>query len=960
MTGVQAGEKADARQRSLAGSPGVFAIIKAQEGTWLALLIFLFAFALRYLYNAVFMEHRIAHFGDAYNFLRSGSALLQAAATSGGIAEFFAKIYQPAETHVQLLQSMTSMNLTDRLLIDGPVFPAYLAAIEWITGVDPSNPIFDAHSVQLCLCNSFVDSLACVLVYFAGRFAFNKKTAAIAGLLFASYPAAIINTQHCYSEPFSYFLLSAWTAIVLSVVLRHSSRLRLSPTLSWMGIGLVSGLLMLSKPAFVMLPPMVATVCVAIALVRLYVLKKGESRLSGFKALFSSYCKNGILAAVGAVLILTPWVLFNKAASGQYSVFVNRVPSFNIFHGNQIKTDAWRCYPFIGTFPGDSAHVIASLANDAKQDPATFVGLQFKKIARLWSGEWNEYHYSLFGIPLDAQNIYHQILLLLGTLGLSCYLFLSRHKTLSRSFTASAILGTIVLFHFAYIPFEAISRYAITAMPACILLASALLSATFAKRKSSILIGLLVVSALVFYAISLTGQTATSIAGMLPTNALSLAPVIATGISLLALLLCGAMSLRLLSTLLEGEKARAKATCLLALALALAGVVTSIYTIQSQDWKEWSCKIVPGVKISQSILLPSDFAPKSKTAFVLLDISSDILSAPLSVEVNDHLLKEPLVPLAQLQPDNTDIVQCLAIQAEGMSRDVRGFRNWWVIPFDASLLKSGASNTISLSSHDESAGLKIFGDYRTSSGGEKEDGSFYLPSLRSFSYTKGFTTFDHRDPRVFEKLDVKGKTQVATADLSDSAGVQSGAYRMRFLLPTAASDLKDSVVSPAVSALLNKPLILQENPKQVSGQDPSTFIPAVSVVQLPQLPYGLRFEYSCDIKKLAGERPCFVSLSFTGQDENGVTHSWTSRWQPIGIAKTSSFKTTSFSDTVPDEMAHLQRLEIHPMFSPFQPDYLFLHKKAALNSGIEVKNACLRFLPSLDLPPLEKREFELF
>jgi hypothetical protein len=154
------------------------------------LLIFSFAFILRYLYNAVFMEHRIAHFGDAYNFLRSGTCLLEAAASSHTPMELIGKIYHASAPQTQLLQSMTSMKLTDRLLIDGPVYPAYLAIVEWLSGVNPFNPIFDSHTVQISLCNSFVDALSCVFIYLAGRLAFNRRIALFAAVLFAIYPAA--------------------------------------------------------------------------------------------------------------------------------------------------------------------------------------------------------------------------------------------------------------------------------------------------------------------------------------------------------------------------------------------------------------------------------------------------------------------------------------------------------------------------------------------------------------------------------------------------------------------------------------------------------------------------------------------------------------------------------------------------------------------------------------------------
>ena len=953
----------------------------AKRAAWLSNLlppvaIFLTAFALRYLYNAVFMEHRIAHFGDAYNFMRTGSCLLEALTGSHSFTAFLDKIYHPVQAQAQLLQSMTSMNLTDRLMIDGPVFPAYLALVEWLTGVNPGNPIFDAHSVQICLCNAFIDSLTCVLVYFSARLAFERRTALLAGILFAIYPAAIINTQHCYSEPFSYFLLSCWTFLLLSLLLRHTRRPILR-ALSWVGSGAFSGLMMLSKPAFILLPPMVTAILLPLSIFAAF--KAGKLPAFVFNGL-----KKAGLALLGAVIVLSPWVLFNKAATGQYSVFVNRVPSFNIFHGNQIGTDAWRCYPFYGTFPGESKLVISSLIEDAKKEPLQFLGLQFKKVARLWSGVWNEYHYSLFGLPLELQSLFHQLLLLGGALGLAYQLVRAKTKTLSREFKAAGLLGCIILFHFAYIPFEAISRYAITAMPAVIILFSSLIAAVSRNKKASLALEKTGAIALFgFFILAQSGTIANVIASCLAgtgsesnTSLLQLAPVLALGLDALCLAGCVYYSAKLLAALIEDKTAWRFSLLLPSMLGLLALLVAGFYTVQSHDWKEWSCKVSPEQSISQTISLPQSFQAPAQTAFVLIDLSSNTLAAPLQVKVNGQLLSDPLVPLAQFQPNNADILQCLAIQAEGMSRDVRGFRNWWVLPFSSTILKQG-ENSIELSSQDKITDIVVYGDFPSSSASTAADtdGETYLPSLRSFSYTKGFTTFDHRDPRVFEKQQILGKTLESklirkdgtdSKDLSQADGVQSGRYRIRILVPEQKAAVAPDLTGPARAALdrlIAAPTqLVSEPPQQVTGNNPLSFLPAQSVIKLPgNLPAGTRFNFSCQTRSVAGKRPYFVSLSFTGIDREKKPHSWTSKWQPIGIASSEIFRTTSFADLIPEEILSLENLEIHPMFSPFQPDYLFLKKKDALKSQIEIKNAELSFLPPLDIEAkAEARSWKLY
>jgi 4-amino-4-deoxy-L-arabinose transferase-like glycosyltransferase len=922
--------------------------------------IFAIAFALRYLYNAVFMEHRIAHFGDAYNFLRSGTCLLEAASSSHNVFEYIHKIYYAAAPQAQILQSMTSMKLMDRLLIDGPVYPSYLALVQWLSGINPANPIFDAHSVQICLCNSVVDALACVFIYVCGMLAFNRRAGLIAGLLFATYPAAIINTQHCYSEPFSYFLLSIWTACTLFASLRHT-RKPVMQALAWFGIGLFSALMMLAKPAFILLPPMVFTALLPL----IYLRNKNRLHSLAWKTLLL----NGMTLAIGIALPLIPWACFNKAASGQYSIFVNRVPSFNIFHGNQLKTDGWRAYPYYGTFPGDSKLVIASLLEDAKKEPLPFIGLQFKKIARLWSGVWNEYHYSLFGIPIEVQSLYHQLLLLLGSLSLLSLIFAGRNQVFSRSFSSAIVLGVIVLFHFVYIPFEAISRYAITAIPAiCILIAAMFSKIAHQKLPTSKLLGVLFFSTISFVIVAASGITANSIASIFPQLPLWTCPVLATLVDLTCLLVSFIAACNFLSAVISNKNARRFALASEAILFSLVGIVAAFYTIQSHDWKEWNCLLSKDFGVVQKIRLPADFsAPRASTAFILMDLDSQTLAPPVTVHLNGRELTETPVPLAQFQPNNSDILQCLAIQAEGMSRDVRGFRHWWVVPFPSELLKAGSENQIRVDS--ALATVKLFGDFAETKPGTGVDGFSYLPSLRSFSYTKGFTTFDHRDPRVMEKMEVLGSTAPVSGDLSQSFGTQYGNYRIRILLPVNeptqgdAARNADSGVQTSNQTDLPEPVTLlsEDETQHVNGNNPASFVPRISSINLPTgLPDGTRFQFSCKTRSIKGTHAYFVGLTFTGTDERGKQNAWNSKWQPIGISASREFKITSFSDIIPAEVLAWKHLQVHPMFSPFQPDYLFLKRREALKSTIDVSSAHLSFLPPLNLPTLEARSWRIY
>lgn len=970
---------------------------------WLQpLFVFVFAFALRWLYVCVFLEHRIAHFGDAYNFLRSGTCLLQAVQSSHNFMDFLAKIYHAPAAQAQILQSMTSFNLTDRLLIDGPIFPAYLALIEWISGVNAFKPIFDAYSQQLCLCNAALDALSCLLIYFCGRLAFERKTGLIAGLSFALYPPAIINTQHCYSEPFSYFLLCIWTALGLSVLLRHTKARTVSAP-AWTALGLSTGALMLSKPAFVLLAPMALAALLPISIMREMNSRQTNesfvrSLLASIMPLLRKYAINAAFAALGLSIVLAPWVCFNHSASGQYSVFVNRVPSFNIFHGNQLRTDGWRCYPYCGSFPGDTKLVLASLLEDAKEKPLAFIGLQFKKIARLWSGVWNEYHYLLFGLSLQFQSLIHQLLLLCATVSLSYLLFRSRHKTLSRSFSAATLLGTIIAFHFAYIPFEAISRYAITAMPAVVLLSAFLINKCFDAQQSTrnAFIKLLLAASCSLLLISSSGELSSSFASLLPIAALEIAPYLALALDGVSLFFCFVLLQKLLCALqAESKEKNRKIFMLIPGALCtLTFMVAAFYTIQSFDWREWHCALNSKQQVRQVIQLPSIIGG-TNTAFVLIDLSSQTLAAPIAVKVNGQLLSEKPFPLAQLQPNNSDILQCLAIQGEGMSLDLRSYRMWWVLPFEKTILKAGQKNLIEVSCPEDSAKACVYGDFPQQDASRQ---SSFLPSLRSFSYTKGFTTFDHRDPRVFEEIRLQGKTVESSRsggrkgsdecgnsqDLSEAIGKQYGSFRIRLMIPAHASA---SVISadPADPVLKNQPhdeVLLEkqtdanlrsktstcepielvgEQPQLVIGANPASFTPQVPVIKLgSDMPAGTRIYFSCQTRAIKGNQPCFVKLAFSGVDKNNTVRVWNSMWQPIGIPASKEFKETTFSDFIPEDILRLKNLEIRPLFSPCLPDYVFLKRKQAIKTSMEIRRARLFFLRPLSIPSLENRTWTVY
>jgi len=214
------------------------------------LLIFLTALVLRLFHDLVLLDMRVVHVGDSFNFLTTGSLVLAWLKAGAPFSELFAN-------HATSASGMlVSTSLVDRLLLDGPVYPGYLAFLELLLGVDPHSPHFEGRWAQLAICNAVVDSLVCLGIYYAGRLAFGKARAILAAVMFALYPAAIINTQHCYVEPFAYCLLVIWICFAFKLLFESPDH-PAPGRLLWLGLGITSGLMILAKPAFLIIPPLV-------------------------------------------------------------------------------------------------------------------------------------------------------------------------------------------------------------------------------------------------------------------------------------------------------------------------------------------------------------------------------------------------------------------------------------------------------------------------------------------------------------------------------------------------------------------------------------------------------------------------------------------------------------------------------------------------------------------------------
>ncbi|MBS2009394.1 MAG: hypothetical protein JST01_20235, partial [Cyanobacteria bacterium SZAS TMP-1] len=862
-----------------------------------AVAICVLAFGLRCIY--IFsLDHLLIQFGDGYCFLAGASKLREFVCTalSAGHLNFLSEL-PPASPNGMV--AMRSIAVADRLMVDGPTFPIYLAVMQWLVGLAPGSLLFDSKAVPMSLVNAFVDSLTCLFVFLGTCRAFGRKAAVLAGALFAIYPASIINTQSCYAEPFGCFVLALWSWLVLAAFSRGTAAVYSRPPLMIV-LGIVTGVLTLTRPPFVSLPFVFA----ALMLILRFWQRQKENRLE------LSLLKPLLPLFLGLALVFLPWLAFTHQATGKFTLFVNRVPAFNLYLGNQLHRDGWRAYPFPEDIPETVPAAVKQIMSQATAEPGRFLSMELRKIPRLWSGVWNEFQYSLFGIPVRAQEVFHQVLLGLAAIGL--LLLITKRETLKEMDAAVSYGVAVLAVQSLYLAFEPISRYTMTAMPVIFMLAGYLLAQLSAKPKA--LAGCLAVLVATVAALQMDSSVIAWCASVAGDAAVSLA---APAISLILLLLAFLM----LNTILRKSEFGSRAfSLLLAGAFVVLGGLKVVCITGNPEMREWKATLTsPDQLVRQEIVLPAanlDDKPGG-TAYILLDIDQGS-PAPLAVSLNGVKFEAVPLPWLQLRP-NMDFIDVLTLQEKAMGVSLYSYRQWWVLPVPPSLLKYGARNTVMISPAD-SAPLTVYGDY-----GVSDSARAFLPSLQLASWTKTFCTYDHYDARIYEAMDTaKVRSSCRSGqddhvwtddDLSSEPGKQSGQYRIRLLtLAGGGADASHQGLSFAPEEPPSTVLSIAPE-REIVGGDIAGMQVASSDIKLssPADPKLVRrpidFEFSCEVAAPKSGGSAFVGLEFQGKDSQGAVKKWTSLWQPAEIKTGKDWMRVYFSDCIPADFAGLQDLK---------------------------------------------------
>jgi hypothetical protein len=364
---------------------------------------------------------------------------------------------------------------------------------------------------------------------------------------------------------------------------------------------------------------------------------------------------------------------------------------------------------------------------------------------------------------------------------------------------------------------------------------------------------------------------------------------------------------------------------------------------------EWKTTLSsPQQAIRQSIVLPPlDQNHPAGSVCLLIDLAQGQCPAPLDLSLNGVEFKVTARPWWQIQP-NTGFLDVLALQARAMGVSLYSFRQWWVIPLPQSLIKFGATNTVTIAS-GKAAPVTIFGDYRSS-----EQTRSCLPSLQVASWTKAFCTYDHYDSRIYETVSpakvhssYRANKGWVDDDLSSEAGRQFGQYRIHLI--AVPGDGNNKLKPTAHDNSWRSPYLLASMDSQhlISGANPYSMRLATKDIVLPieTSPQPKDFELKCQLTSPGGKGSAFIGVEFQGKDFEGASKKWTSIWQPALITTDRSWAPFYLSDSLPEKVLRLHDLRVSITVCPFHPELLILHQKQAIKGKVLVKNLTLTLCP---------------
>ena len=215
-----------------------------------------------------------------------------------------------------------------------PLYPYLLAVIYKFLG----HHFFPVYIIQ-----SFMDAFSCALIANSARIMFNRRTAAMAGIISALYVPFIFNTGLLLKETLTVFCVSAFLLLLLKSIDGKITEKR--TVLYAAGWGTFLGAAALSRPNMAGIFLFAALWIIYRSFPGIFSFKNTFSKISEkSSSLWKLFKKNIISAFFGMFLMLLPQTIHNAIASHDFVLF-NYAGGFVFYLGSNQYADGTTTYP---------------------------------------------------------------------------------------------------------------------------------------------------------------------------------------------------------------------------------------------------------------------------------------------------------------------------------------------------------------------------------------------------------------------------------------------------------------------------------------------------------------------------------------------------------------------------------------------------------------------------------------
>lgn len=617
-------------------------------------------------------------------------------------------------------------------------------------------------SIIFPISQALLAGLAALLVFkICRRLGFSRPIALLGGLAWGLYPAQIIASAHLSAETaavcLTLFLVLSLSALLPRGRAHQERNLDVKDLITALAAGITMVLLLHLKPS---LAPVVF-VLIFLSALNLRPLRRGLTLFACF--------------ATGAFITLTPWLMFTQAVLNHCTLVPDQDLSRNLSVGLDTTSDGWAILP-------PPAHVPVQLSGLAGHELLPIAAMFARKAERLWRHHWNDFHCSSLGLPLSAQMLLHQMMLLGAGLGAVYLLVMERllqnkntHLSGSDLIKISALL--MVAEPFCYVFVEAQARYAFTAMPWIVILTvigldhlehtwhSRAVSASFILAMVLVIINRIELAPLLVKA---CGNI------YVATSAVNLLLAIAFGVWLAAC--CRAAEAKRVGGVNSERNLNIFAWCIFALAFVICLAFSQLKE-QFAPAQEWVCRLKDKQSVNREVTIDSPLAHRFQAsgaekhwALILVDGSDTVEKCSVSLNGVQLPALQSLASYTKADKEAPE-GKIIADTAAACGIAASKIRQWRVAqaPLSAIIFAPDGKNIITITAGKD--GALLYGQYVAGQAGP-------LPALSSYAPAKfGFDG----DLRPIMQPQGRGLA-LLTKDMAPAAGEQNGEYRLFLLL----------------------------------------------------------------------------------------------------------------------------------------------------------------------------------